>query len=322
MLYPFKFNPVYKQTAWGGEKIQKEYFQNAPLESNIGEAWLLSSIEGDETEVSNGFLEENIINELTEVYMGEVVGDKVYDKFGIEFPLLVKLIDAKEHLSLQVHPNNELSEKRHNAYGKSELWYILDVEDNGALFIGFKDGVTREQYQKSVEEGNLEKLLNKIDVKKGDIYYIPAGTIHAIGAGVMLAEVQQTSDITYRIFDWNRVNSEGESRELHTELALDAINFEPVRVRNLRKNIPENISTLIDKGEHFSVSMIKTKGEMALNYGTRDSFTILLCVDGEGELEYDTDGFEDICKGEVVLIPAELEDMRLYGDMELLEIHL
>ena len=323
MLYPFKFNPIYKTRAWGGDAIQNDFLADAPDDKNIGEAWLLSGLEDDMTEVSNGFLEENCINELTEVYMGEIVGDKVYDKFGYEFPVLVKLIDAKERLSVQVHPNNEIAAKRHNAYGKSELWYVIDTTEEGLLYIGFKKGVTKENYLEALENGNIEELLNSIKIQKGDIYYIPAGTVHSIGAGVMIAEVQQTSDITYRIFDWNRKDSDREPRTLHTELALDAINFEWSEIKNLRvDNSLANTANLIDTNDYFKTSIIDIDGVMDLDYGKRDSFTILLCLEGEGEIEYDTDALDTINKGEILLIPSELEEMNLSGNMRLLEIHV
>ena len=323
MLYPFKFSPIYKTRAWGGNTIYNNFLEDAPSDSNIGEAWLLSGLEDDMTEVSNGFLEENAINELTEVYMGEIVGDKVYDKFGHEFPVLVKLIDAKERLSVQVHPNNELAASRHSAYGKSELWYVIDSSEDGVLYIGFKKGVTKDKYLAALESGNIEELLNRVKVTKGDIYYIPAGTVHSIGAGVMIAEIQQTSDITYRIFDWNRKSSEGEPRSLHTELALGAINFDFTEVKNLRIDNPTaNTATPIDTNDYFKTSIMDIDGVMDLDYGSRDSFTILLCLEGSGEIEYDTDALDTINKGELILIPSELEEMNLSGKMRLIEVHV
>lgn len=321
MLYPFKFTPIYKKRAWGDDKIAKEYYHGAP-KGNIGEAWLLSGLDDDLTEVSNGYLEENCINELTEVYMGDMVGDKVYDKFGFEFPLLVKLIHSKEALSVQVHPNDELSAKRHNAYGKSELWYVIDAEKDALLYMGFKKGVTKEKYLTALSEGNVESLLNTVSVSKGDIYYIPSGTVHSIGAGVTLIEVQQTSDITYRIYDWGRTDENGEARELHTELALDAIDFGAPLPVNLRKNVAKGEVVEIHSNDYFKISDMSIDSVMSINYGSRDSFTILICTEGKGEIEYDIDAIEDIKKGDVVLIPSELDEMNLYGDMKLLNIHI
>ncbi|MEG0500102.1 MAG: type I phosphomannose isomerase catalytic subunit [Rikenellaceae bacterium] len=321
MLYPFKFIPIYKKRAWGGEKIGEVYYHGVP-KGNIGEAWLLSGLEDDLTEVSNGFLEENTVNELTEVYMGEMVGDKVYDKFGEEFPLLIKLIDTKERLSVQVHPSDELAAKRHNAYGKSELWYVMDAEDGAVLYLGFKKGTTKENYLTALEKGDIESLLNTVKVKNGDIYYIPSGTVHSIGAGITLLEVQQTSDITYRIFDWNRKDEDGEPRELHTELALDAINFEAATPENLRKKGKAGEQLTITTNHYFNIEILDVVDDMSIDYGKRDSFTILMCLEGKGEIEYDIDGIETISKGELVLIPSELEEMNLYGEMKLMSIYL
>lgn len=321
MLYPFKFRPIYKKRAWGGDKIGEIYYHGVP-KGNIGEAWLLSGLEDDLTEVSNGFLEENCVNELTEVYMGEMVGDKVYDKYGEEFPLLIKIIDAKERLSVQVHPGDELAAKRHNAYGKSELWYVMEAEKDAVLYLGFKKGTTKEKYLTALEKGEIESLLNTVKVKSGDIYYIPSGTVHSIGAGITILEVQQTSDITYRIFDWNRKNEDGEIRELHTELALDAINFEAAAPQNLRKPLKAGEEVEITTSSYFNISIVDVTDDMSMDYGKRDSFTVLVCLEGKGEIEYDTDGIETISKGELVLIPSELEEINLYNNMKLMSIHI
>lgn len=320
MLYPFKFNPIFKKRAWGGDMIRKHH-SDAP-KGNIGEAWLLSGLEDDLTEVSNGFLQENCVNELTEVYMGEMVGDKVYDKFGYEFPLLIKMIAAKERLSVQVHPNDELAAKRHNAYGKSELWYVVDAVEDAVLYLGFKKGTTRESYLTALANKEIETLLNTVKVKKGEIYYIPAGTVHSIGAGVTIIEVQQTSDITYRIYDWERKDEDGNPRELHTELALDALNFDAETPKNLAKKSKPGEELTITANPYFTVAMMEVDSVMSLDYGARDSFTALICVEGKGEIEYDIDGIEPIDNGELILLPAELEEMNLYGNMKLLAIHI
>lgn len=304
MLYPFKFNPIYKKRAWGSE------------------SWLLSGLEDDLTDVSNGFLEENAVNELTEVYMGEMVGDKIYDKFGYEFPLLIKTINAEERLSVQVHPCDELATKRHNAYGKSELWYITEAAEGAEICMGFKKGTVKDDYLKALEKGEIETILNFVKVKKGDIYYIPSGMVHSIGAGVKIIEIQQTSDITYRIFDWNRKDDGGDPRELHTELAVDAIDFKAFATKNLRKEIAKGVEEHIISTPYFKLSMIDVAEAQSIDYGTRGSFTILMCVEGEGEIEYDIDGIETIKTGELVLLPAELEEMNLYGNMKLLNIHI
>lgn len=299
----------------------KKHYPNAP-KGNIGEVWMLSGLEDDLTEVSNGFLEENCINELTEVYMGDMVGDKIYDKFGYEFPLLIKMIATQERLSVQVHPSDELAAKRHNAYGKSELWYIVDAEVDSVIYAGFKKGTTQEKYLDALAKGEVENLLNSVNVKKGDIYYIPSGTVHSIGAGITIIEIQQTSDITYRIYDWGRKDEDGNSRELHIQLALDAINFDAEMPKNISKKSKKGEDLLLDSNPYFTLSMIEVDSVMSLDYGKRDSFTILVCVEGKGEIEYDIDGIESINAGELLLLPAELEEMNLYGTMKLLAIHI
>jgi len=224
-LYPLKFEPVLVDKIWGGNSLVKNWGKNADLSRKIGESWEISAIPDQLSVVSNGFLAGNNIEELIEVYMGDLTGDSVYDKFGIEFPLLIKLIEANEDLSIQVHPGDKLARERHNAYGKTEMWYILENSPGASIYTGFNRPVTREKYIDVVESGDLASIMNTEYPVKGDVFFTPAGRIHAIGAGVILAEIQQTSDITYRIFDWNRKSKDGESRELHTELAVDAIDY-------------------------------------------------------------------------------------------------
>ena len=192
---------------------------------HIGESWELSAVADNQSVVSNGFLAGNNIEELIEVYMGDITGDSVFEKFGNEFPLLIKFIEAREDLSIQVHPGNDLAKKRHKAYGKTEMWYILECEKGSKIYTGFKEGVTKEMYEEALRLGTIEDILNVESVEPGDVFFTPAGRVHAIGAGIVLVEIQQTSDITYRIFDWNRKNTGKEKRELHTDLALDAIDF-------------------------------------------------------------------------------------------------
>ncbi len=302
LLYPLKFVPLEKEMRWGSE------------------LWLLSGLEGDETEVMEGFLSENTPNELTEIYMGEMVGDKVYARYGYEFPLLVKRIMAKELLSVQVHPTNELAEERHNAYGKCELWYVNEAEKGAILYLGLKNGITSDEYIKAVENGSVEEILNKIEVKAGDIFYIPAGTIHSIGGGITITEIQQSSDITYRIYDWDRVDSDGKPRELHTDLAFDAINFEQSPPFNLRGTVTTNELTTINANEYFITEIIDVNGEFNLEYSGNESFILLIALDGSGDIEYDIDGVVGLDKGDLVMIPADLEDIRIVGSVKVLKV--
>jgi len=207
-LYPLKFETVLKEKVWGGRALADRFNKQTSLQGMIGESWEISAISDNISVVSNGFLEGNNLEELIEVYMGDITGDSVYEKFGNEFPLLIKFIEANQDLSIQVHPGNELAKKRHNAYGKTEMWHILECSENARIYTGFRDGTTREMYQDATEKGTLAELMNIEIPEPGDTFFTPAGRVHAIGAGTILVEIQQTSDITYRIFDWNR-KSEG-----------------------------------------------------------------------------------------------------------------
>jgi len=224
MLYPLKFQPILKDKIWGGKKL-KNLFNKAAETDKLGESWELSGYENDESVVTNGFLAGNNLAELIEIYMDELVGDKVYNQYGLSFPLLFKLIDANENLSIQVHPGDEVAAERHNSYGKTEMWYVVDADPDGKLIIGFTKDCTREEYLDALDNDKVEDLLQHVPVKKGDVFFIPAGLVHAIGKGVVVAEIQQSSDITYRIYDFKRVDEQGNERELHTEQALDVIDF-------------------------------------------------------------------------------------------------
>ena len=227
MLYPLKFNPLFEERIWGGDQLRRKMDKKLPEGKLIGESWELSAVPGNVSVVANGKLAGNSLEELIEVYMGELVGDKIYNKFGLLFPLLIKLIDAQDALSIQVHPNDKLALERHNSYGKTEMWYVIDSEKDAELCLGFNRPVTKEEYLRHVADGTLADILARVPVKPDNAYFIPAGAIHAIGKGILIAEIQQTSDITYRVFDWNRVDKNGKGRELHTDLAADAINFAP-----------------------------------------------------------------------------------------------
>ena len=223
MLYPLKFKPRYKERIWGGDALHTKLGKKIPKDTPIGESWELSAVDGDLSVVAKGPLAGNNIEELTEVYMGDLVGDRIYEKFGLQFPLLIKLIDAQDKLSIQVHPDDRLAAERHDSYGKTEMWYLLDCDKDAELYCGFSREVSREEYLRHVKAGTMADILERERVKPGDAFFIPAGTVHAIGKGCLIAEIQQTSDITYRIFDWIRTDDHGHARELHTDLALDAI---------------------------------------------------------------------------------------------------
>ena len=320
-LYPLKFETVLKEKVWGGNALVTRYNKKPAGSTRIGESWELSAVADNQSVVSNGFLAGNNIEEIIEVYMGDIIGDSIYEKFGNEFPLLIKFIEAREDLSIQVHPGNDLSRKRHNAYGKTEMWYILECEKGTKIYTGFNDGVTRETYTEAINNGKLADLLNIEYVEAGDTFFTPAGRIHAIGAGTVLVEIQQTSDITYRIFDWNRKSSDKEKRELHTELALDAIDFTASGNSKIRKDPELNKSVNLVSCEFFNTNIIRLNSTINKEFYLNDSFVVYICIEGEFLIHWD-ESTEKVTKGETVLLPAMIKEIKLepIGEALMLEI--
>lgn len=321
MLYPLKFEPIYKERIWGGSKLRNNYDRIYPEDALIGESWEISGLQGDVSVVSNGTLAGNDIQELTEVYMGDLVGDSVYEKFGEEFPVLVKLLDTSDTLSVQVHPGDELAIERHNAYGKTEMWYILDAEKDSYIYLGFNKNVTLDEYLRHSEAGTVDQLLRKEKVSKGDVFFVPSGTIHAIGKGIVLAEIQQASDITYRIFDWNRKDSKGNPRDLHAELAIDAICFGKPQKYRVESGTSKNDPVEITKCPSFTVNVIDVDEVLVRDYAALDSFVIYVCLEGEVIVECDG-GAEGIMDTETLLIPAMFDEVKLSGRGKMLEIYI
>lgn len=321
MLYPLKFKPLFKERIWGGTALAGKMGKALPEGKKIGESWELSGVQGDISVVSNGSLKGNNLQELIEVYMGDLVGEKVYRKFGIEFPLLIKLIDAQDVLSIQVHPDDEMAGERHNSYGKTEMWYVLAAEPGASLYVGFNRPVTREEYLEAVKKGTLPSLLEKAVVKPGDSFFIPAGTIHAIGKGLLIAEIQQTSDITYRVDDWGRVDDNGNPRELHTELAVDAIDFgEPENLKSNAEPIADK-PVKIEDCDYFTTNLLQVEKGTERDYADLDSFVIYICTDGELSVDY-SGGTEKLSKGETMLVPAQEDSIELGGKGTVLEVYI
>ena len=321
MLYPLKFKPLFKERIWGGELLASAMNKKLPAGKRIGESWELSAVPGDISVVANGKLAGNNLEELTEVYMGDLVGDHIYNQFGLLFPLLIKLIDAQDDLSIQVHPNDQLARERHNSYGKTEMWYVLACEPGASLYVGFNKSVTREEYLKHVNDGTLADILDKVPVKPGDTFFIPAGTIHAIGRGLLIAEIQQTSDITYRVFDWNRVDANGKGRELHTELALDAIDFDSKQQYDKTRTPRKNEAVNLVNSPYFVTNVVEVSGELTRNHEDKDSFVIYMGTEGNLELTWGA-GTETLAKGETILVPACLDEVVLKGEGKVLEIYM
>ena len=323
-LYPLKFKPIYKEKIWGGTKIKTILNKNISNLQNCGESWEISGVAGNISIVKNGFLKNNNLQEIIEIYMGDIVGDAVYEQFGHDFPLLIKFIDANDNLSVQVHPNDELAKKRHNAYGKTEMWYIINAEKDAQLISGFNKEINKKIYLKHLKNNTLTEILNFEKVKTGDVFFIPAGRVHATGKGILLSEIQQTSDVTYRIFDWNRKDANGKSRKLHTDLALDALDFTHYKDYKTKytKKINES-SNLIDF-KYFTTNILEFDKEIEKDYNLLDSFVIYMCLEGSCSIRYNENDEIKITKGETVLLPAVLENIVLIPSEQtkLLEVYI
>lgn len=323
-LYPIKFKPIFHDKIWGGNRMRTILNKDYGDLPNCGESWELSGVEGNISVVSNGFLKGNDLNEIIEIYMGDLVGDKVYEKFGIEFPLLIKFIDAQNDLSIQVHPNDELSKERHNAYGKTEMWYVAGTEKGALINSGFNQEVDREKYLEYFNAGKLTDLLHYDEAEVGDVFFIPAGRVHAIGKGCLVAEIQQTSDVTYRIFDYNRKDDQGNERELHTDLALDAIDFSYASEYKTKYDVTENEATEIVSCPYFTTNIIEFTEELDKDYNQLDSFVIYMTMEGSFDIVTE-EGSERIEMGETVLIPASLESVQLKPNsdsVKILEVYI
>lgn len=317
-LYPLKFAPILKERIWGGTKLKT--YLNKPISSDItGESWEISSVPNDISVVNNGFLKGKNVNQLIELYSNEFLGSEVLSRFGTEFPLLFKFIDAKQDLSIQVHPNDELAKKRHNSFGKAEMWYVMQADENARLIVGFKENSNPDEYKKALENKNLVAILNEVEVKAGDVFFLETGTIHAIGAGIVIAEIQQTSDVTYRVYDWDRVDYNGIGRELHTELALDAIDYKSQKNYKTQYDIVKNKPKNILDCNYFTTNILAIDKTLLVDNSAKDSFVIYMCVKGEVTIENET-----IKKGETVLIPASLHTITIKTDQysELLEVYI
>ena len=318
-FYPLKFEPILKERLWGGTKLGEVLHKKIPNDIT-GESWELSAVEGDVSIVANGPWKGTSLQSLIDEHQDSLLGRSVFDRFGTEFPILIKFIDAKKDLSIQLHPNDELAQKRHGSFGKTEMWYIMDDDPGAELIVGFNKEVEKTEYQERVENGSLLDILNYEEVAEGDTFFINTGKIHAIGAGVLLAEIQQTSDITYRVFDFNRKDKNGNLRELHTELALDAIDYSKKDDFKVSYPQAENATNPMVECPYFKTDYLNLDRDFEQDLASRDSFTIYLCV--KGKARFKSEGGEaDLVKGETLLIPAATEPLRIETDgARLLEV--
>jgi mannose-6-phosphate isomerase len=309
-LYPIKFEPILKEKVWGGNSLVKKYGKKGSQSRLIGESWEISAIQDNLSVISNGFLEGNNIEEIIEVYMGDITGEAVFERFGNEFPLLIKLIEAKEDLSIQVHPDDKTAMERHKAYGKTEMWYILESEPSSIIYTGFLKPVTKDIFKDALLDGKLKNLLNGEISEPGDVFFTPAGRIHSIGAGNILVEIQQTSDITYRIFDWGRKGDGGKQRDLHVDLALDVIDYKDTGRNKIRKELTTDKTENLVSCPYFHTNILQFNSPIRKDYNIIDSFVIYICTEGEFIIHWEK-GAEVAAKGETVLLPAMITDVVL-----------
>ncbi len=317
--YPLTFQPILKERIWGGDKLRflgKDLPEGA---CSIGESWEISMIDRDMSEVASGVYIQTSLDALLNRYPEQILGTKIYNKYGKQFPLLFKFLDAKTDLSIQLHPNDELAQKRHNSFGKTEMWYIMQADENARIILGFKKDSSPEEYLEHLKNKTLPDVLQEFYVKKGDVFFIETGTIHAIGGGILLAEIQQTSDITYRVYDWDRVDEHGNERELHIDLALDAINYQKKNPKIDYEKTDNASNELIDC-PFFTTNFIPLTSTYEVKK-TNECFLVYICTEGTATLYYDNDSYE-FEKGKTVLIPASMTNFYIKGTAKLLEVFI
>jgi mannose-6-phosphate isomerase len=315
-LYPLVFEPILKDRIWGGTKLHAVLGKSIPTQTT-GESWELSDVEGDVSVVKNGTYAGQTLTHLLENYTKDILGEKLAGQYGAKFPLLFKFLDAREDLSIQVHPNDELAKQRHNSFGKTEMWYVMQADEGARIIVGFKKKSGPEEYVEHLNNKNLTAILNEVEVKTGDVFFLETGTIHAIGAGIMIAEIQQTSDITYRIYDWDRTDANGKGRELHIEQALDAMNYNTTDTKREYANVANTANVMVDC-PYFKTSYVPLIGKME-EQKDGSSFTVYICTEGSFTFTSDNKTFS-FKKGDTILIPAALQQYAMEGNATLLEI--
>ena len=320
-MQPFKFKPLLKQTIWGGNKIVPFKHLNSPLQS-VGESWEISGVPGDETIVADGEYAGKSLNDVLKELQGKLVGEKNYARFGNEFPLLIKFIDANDDLSIQVHPTDELAQKRGKSRGKTEMWYVMDSAPEAYLNCGLKTAITPQQYKEMVADNTICDAISHYPVKRGDSFFIPAGRIHSIGRGCFILEIQQTSDVTYRIYDFNRKDKNGHTRELHTEEAAECINY--TVEENYRTNyVPvKNMAVNLATCPFFTTNLYDLDQPMTIDLSQLDSFVILICTDGKGTVTDNEGHVVEMQTGDSILLPATTQHVKVEGTIELVQTYV
>ena len=317
-LYPFVFEPIFKDRIWGGRKLASYLSKTIPT-GTTGESWELSTVAGSVSVVRDGSFSGIALTEIVQQFPQELLGGSVYRRFGATLPLLFKFIDARDDLSIQVHPDDTLARQRHDSFGKTEMWYVMQADPGARLIVGFRQTSSPGEYQRHLATGGLVDLLQQVEVQVGDTFFLAPGTIHAIGAGILLAEIQQTSDITYRVYDWGRVDAEGNSRELHVEQALEAMNYEMVEARCQYMHVPNTGNEMVSC-QHFTTRFFPLNGCVTVVHdGT--SFRVYVCTEGEYSL-ITAAGVYQFKQGDTVLVPASINRFVLSGWAVLLEVYL
>jgi len=319
-MKPLKFNALLKSTLWGGEKIIP--FKNLDVkQENVGESWEISGVKDNETVVADGEFAGKKLNEVVAEMKGKLVGEDNYKRFGDEFPLLIKFIDARQDLSIQVHPTDEIAKLQGKERGKTEMWYLMDSDKDATLLCGLKKKITPEEYAQMVENDTIVDAIDRYNVKEGDCFFIPAGRIHAIGAGCFLAEIQQTSDVTYRIYDFKRKDKDGNYRQLHTQEASESIDYTVLPDYRTRYEARKNEGELLVECPYFNTAVYDLDEPMTIDYSELDSFVILIGMKGEGTLTVDSESMP-FREGETVLVPATANEVRSEGTIKFLETYV
>lgn len=320
-MEPIKFKSLLKQTLWGGDKIIPFKHINEHID-NVGESWEISGVPGNETIVANGAYKGLHLNALVEQLKEKLVGQANFNRFGTEFPLLIKFIDARQDLSIQVHPTDEIAHRQGKERGKTEMWYIMNSEPGAQLYSGLKQQITPDEYKQMVEDDTICDALAQYEVKEGDVFFLPAGRIHAIGSGCFLAEIQQTSDVTYRIYDFKRKDKNGNYRELHTQLAAESIDYHVENDYRTAYTPQPNRGVSLVECPYFTTSVYDLDEPMTIDYSELDSFVILIGMKGEASIK-DNEGNETTLKaGETILIPATTQCLDIEGDIKFLETYV
>ena len=309
-MYPYLFQPILKEIIWGGTDI-RPFKGMTPTQEKIGESWELSHVDGDFSVVTYGADKGKTIDELIREYGESLLGSEVMKRFGTRFPLLIKFIDARDDLSIQVHPDDVLAEKRHHSFGKTEMWYVIKATPDAALYCGFSQPIDADEYVRRVEDNSIMEVLKRYNVTAGDVFFLPAGRVHAIGAGCFIAEIQQTSNITYRIYDYNRKGADGKGRELHTELAKDAIDYTFQNDYQTHYTSQPGAAVELVQCPYFTTRLLETETPMMRDYATLDSFVVYICMAGSVELRDDNGNELTVSQGQTVLFPATTQSVTL-----------